>query len=84
MFLCCFQYVDPSPGPIVLKSSGKEIGQHEGVHNYTLGKRLAVPISNYQSHDGLFVSELDYKNQVVYVVSLSFLKTFLTYSVDIF
>ena len=50
--------------------SGRVIGEHSGIHNYTLGKRVAVPIESYQSHEGLFVSKLDYENQILYVVSL--------------
>ena len=64
------QYIEPTPGKIVHVESGRVIGEHSGIHNYTLGKRVAVPIENYQSHEGLFVSKLDYESQILYVVSL--------------
>ncbi|KAE9551772.1 hypothetical protein FO519_005009 [Halicephalobus sp. NKZ332] len=66
------EYIEPTPGPIVLVQSGRVIGEHSGIHNYTLGKRVAVPIGNYQSHDGLFVSKLDYENRTLYVCEGSF------------
>uniref|UniRef100_A0A7E4W4P3 tRNA-5-taurinomethyluridine 2-sulfurtransferase n=1 Tax=Panagrellus redivivus TaxID=6233 RepID=A0A7E4W4P3_PANRE len=64
------EYIDPVQGPIVLDSSSSHqtIGIHSGVHNFTLGKRVAVPIENYQSAAGLFVAKLDYATQTVYVV----------------
>uniref|UniRef100_A0A914Z6J0 tRNA-5-taurinomethyluridine 2-sulfurtransferase n=1 Tax=Panagrolaimus superbus TaxID=310955 RepID=A0A914Z6J0_9BILA len=61
------KYIEPQNGDIILASSGKAIGNHSGVFNFTLGKRISVPIENYQSHDGLFVSKIDPINQIVYV-----------------
>uniref|UniRef100_A0AC34Q9J9 tRNA-5-taurinomethyluridine 2-sulfurtransferase n=1 Tax=Panagrolaimus sp. JU765 TaxID=591449 RepID=A0AC34Q9J9_9BILA len=66
------EYVEPVPGPIILMNTGRQIGIHNGVHNYTLGKRVAVPVENYQSADGLFVSKLDFKNQIVFVCEGSY------------
>ncbi|KAH7726288.1 tRNA methyl transferase [Aphelenchoides avenae] len=59
------KYIDPVEGPIVDIDSGKTIGSHRGIHNYTLGKRLSV--AQFHTNEGIFVSRLDYVSQTVHV-----------------
>uniref|UniRef100_A0AC34G2E3 tRNA-5-taurinomethyluridine 2-sulfurtransferase n=1 Tax=Panagrolaimus sp. ES5 TaxID=591445 RepID=A0AC34G2E3_9BILA len=63
------KYIEPQNGEIILASSGKIIGKHSGVFNFTLGKRISVSSENYLSHDGLFVSKIDPINQRLFVHS---------------
>ncbi|KAI6214424.1 TRNA-5-taurinomethyluridine 2-sulfurtransferase [Aphelenchoides besseyi] len=63
------KYIPPKPGPIVEVESGMQIGEHRGVHLYTLGKRVSVDPLVYPNHDGVFVARCDAKNNILYVVS---------------
>lgn len=47
--------------------SGEKIGDHCGVHNFTVGKRLSV---GSKSHLGYFVQKLDGDNGIVYAVGV--------------
>ena len=38
------KYLAPKPGDIV-DTKGKVLGQHEGVHNYTIGQRKGLGIA---------------------------------------
>ncbi|VDL85137.1 unnamed protein product [Nippostrongylus brasiliensis] len=55
------QYIEPCPGEI-RTLSGKLLGRHEGVHHFTLGKR--IPIQG--CHLGYFVANIDSENRIVY------------------
>lgn len=56
------QYLAPKPGDIV-DESGKVLGQHSGIHNYTIGQRKGLGVA--ASHP-LYVIGLDVgRNQVV-------------------
>ncbi|KAK6051636.1 tRNA methyl transferase [Cooperia oncophora] len=60
------QYIEPCPGEI-LTLDGKHLGQHEGVHHFTLGKRIAIQ----GSHLGYFVARIDTDNRIVYACESS-------------
>tara|TARA_Y200000002_G_scaffold337714_1_gene306631 strand:- start:100 stop:1239 length:1140 start_codon:yes stop_codon:yes gene_type:complete len=53
------------PGKI-LDLQGKEIGQHEGIINYTIGQRKGIKIS---SHDPLYVVNIDADKNIIFVGS---------------
>jgi tRNA-specific 2-thiouridylase len=56
------KYLAPKPGPIVDRS-GRVLGQHNGIHHYTIGQRRGLGISAPQP---LYVVDIDPgKNQVV-------------------
>jgi len=38
------QYVPDEPGPIVRATDGKELGQHRGLHYYTIGQRRGIGV----------------------------------------
>ncbi|HEY9641807.1 MAG TPA: tRNA 2-thiouridine(34) synthase MnmA, partial [Coleofasciculaceae cyanobacterium] len=56
------KYLAPKPGDIV-DPSGKVLGQHDGIHNYTIGQRKGIGIAAPQP---LYVIGIDAaKNQVI-------------------
>jgi tRNA-uridine 2-sulfurtransferase len=56
------KYLDPKSGDIVDRS-GKVLGQHDGIHNYTIGQRKGIGIAAAQP---LYVIGIDAgKNQVI-------------------
>ena len=56
------KYLAPKPGDIV-DTAGKVLGQHEGIHNYTIGQRKGLGIA---APNPLYVVSLDVgRNQVV-------------------
>ncbi|KAL3312714.1 hypothetical protein Ciccas_008692 [Cichlidogyrus casuarinus] len=58
------QYIPAKPGPIQLLETGEVIGQHSGIHHFTLGQR--VPIERMQGP--FYVAKLDSVDQSVKVV----------------
>lgn len=84
------KYIPQADGHFVDVHNGKEIAniKHNGVHNFTIGKRIhfhGTKESNncrnnafslhYQipSSEGLYVADIDPVSQIVYVVSLNFI-----------
>ncbi|EYC43234.1 hypothetical protein Y032_0499g2563 [Ancylostoma ceylanicum] len=67
IFICGFQYIEPRRGEIITLD-GKHLGQHEGLHHFTLGKR--IPIQG--CHVGYFVAKLDAGSNTVYVCEGSY------------
>ncbi|KAK0397996.1 hypothetical protein QR680_002379 [Steinernema hermaphroditum] len=61
------QYIEPVRGPIVDKETGVTIGEHSGIHHFTIGKRVKIAPEQYQSADGLFVCSLDAETNSVFV-----------------
>ncbi|CAI2350468.1 unnamed protein product [Caenorhabditis sp. 36 PRJEB53466] len=55
------EYIEPKPGKIVL-SNGKTVGNHKGVHHFTIGKRINGQYLEERSHLGYFVSRIDAEN----------------------
>ncbi|VDM60901.1 unnamed protein product [Angiostrongylus costaricensis] len=65
------QYIEPRPGKIITLE-GKFLGHHNGVHHFTLGKRIAVQ----GCHLGYFVAQIDAEKDTVYAVRSSILQAF--------
>ncbi len=55
--------IKPSPGPIC-DQSGRTIGHHDGLHNYTVGQRSGLSVNSPQA---LYVIELDLQSNTVTV-----------------
>ena len=62
-------YIPAQKGKIVEISSGKVLGEHEGVYYYTLGQRKGLGIGGIKGLDshGFFVCKKDVKNNILYV-----------------
>ena len=60
----------PGPGEIVT-TSGKVIGQHQGIHRYTVGQRRGLGVS---AADPLYVVEVDAGREVGFVDQLAAVK----------
>ncbi|KAI6217043.1 TRNA-5-taurinomethyluridine 2-sulfurtransferase [Aphelenchoides fujianensis] len=63
------KYIPPKTGPIVEVDSNRTIGEHRGVHYFTLGKRVSVDPLRFPNHDGVFVVRCDIPNNILYVAS---------------
>lgn len=48
-------YVPDAPGPIVRASDGRELGQHRGLHFYTLGQRRGIGVPSNTDHEAYVV-----------------------------
>ncbi|ACB77104.1 tRNA 2-thiouridine(34) synthase MnmA [Opitutus terrae] len=48
-------YVPDAPGPIVRATDGRELGQHRGLHFYTLGQRKGIGIPSNTDHEAYVV-----------------------------
>ncbi|CAL2040436.1 unnamed protein product [Caenorhabditis brenneri] len=55
------EYIEPKPGRIVLKD-GRIIGNHHGIHQFTIGKRINGKYLEERSHFGFFVSDINPEN----------------------
>ena len=49
------QYVPDSPGPILRATDGKLIGEHRGLHYYTLGQRTGIGVPSNTDHQAYVV-----------------------------
>ncbi|KAF8176020.1 tRNA-specific 2-thiouridylase [Pholiota molesta] len=58
-------YITPNPGPIVDKLTGKVVGQHSGLWNYTLGQNARVPGMEQR----MFVGGKDVETNTIYLVA---------------
>lgn len=62
-----FQYVENKPGKFVDIDTGLQVGEHNGIHQWTLGQRsriAGVP-------QGYYIAEKDVSTNTIYVVSRS-------------
>ena len=48
-------YVPDAPGPIVRASDGRELGQHRGLHFYTIGQRRGIRVPSNTDHEAYVV-----------------------------
>ena len=48
-------YVPDAPGPIVRAADGRELGQHRGLHFYTLGQRRGIGVPSNTDHEAYVV-----------------------------
>uniref|UniRef100_A0AAF5I1R9 tRNA-5-taurinomethyluridine 2-sulfurtransferase n=1 Tax=Strongyloides stercoralis TaxID=6248 RepID=A0AAF5I1R9_STRER len=60
-------YIESNVGNMIEIESNKIITQHNGIHNFTIGKRVRLPTHIYQCYEGLFVSKVDSSTNTVYV-----------------
>ena len=58
------EYIKPRPGEI-RTFDGQVVGQHKGLHFYTIGQRRGIKIGGVGP---FYVAQFDYKNNVLYVV----------------
>jgi tRNA-specific 2-thiouridylase len=49
-------YVPPHPGPIVRATDGKVLGEHRGLHYYTIGQRRGIRIPSNTDHQAYVVT----------------------------
>lgn len=61
---CLASYIPAKSGPIVNKLTGKTIGEHTGLWNFTVGQNARVG----GLPEKLFVAEKDVKNNTIYLV----------------
>lgn len=64
------EYIEPKPGRILLKN-GSEIGNHHGIHQFTIGKRINGKYLEARSHLGFFVSHIHSDTGDIIAVSSS-------------
>lgn len=57
-------YIHPKPGAIINKLTGKEIGEHSGLWNFTIGQNARIP----GMPEKLFVVSKNIENNTIYVV----------------
>ncbi|GMT24168.1 hypothetical protein PFISCL1PPCAC_15465, partial [Pristionchus fissidentatus] len=62
------EYIESRCGFIIDAMKGTKVGEHNGVHNFTVGKRLSI---GPRSHLGYFVQSIDAATGVVYAVESS-------------
>lgn len=48
-------YVPDAPGPIIRATDGRELGQHRGLHFYTLGQRKGIGVPSNTDHEAYVV-----------------------------
>jgi tRNA-specific 2-thiouridylase len=49
-------YVPPHPGPIIRATDGKVLGQHRGLHYYTIGQRKGIGIPSNTDNEAYVVT----------------------------
>ena len=57
-------YIQPNPGSIIDKLTGKKIGEHSGLWNFTIGQNARIS----GMPEKLFVVSKDLDNNIIYVV----------------
>ncbi|EKM82332.1 hypothetical protein AGABI1DRAFT_67935 [Agaricus bisporus var. burnettii JB137-S8] len=57
-------YIPPKPGPIIDQTTGKAIGEHSGLWNFTIGENARIP----GMHTKMFVSRKDTMSNSIFVV----------------
>jgi tRNA-specific 2-thiouridylase len=58
------QFLTEAPGPILHAVTGKQLGEHKGTHNFTIGQRKGIGLA---SPEPLYVTDIDPTSRVVYV-----------------
>lgn len=56
-------YIEPTPGNFVCVESGSIVGQHDGIHCWTIGQRCHIP----GMHSAYFVAEKNVETQEILV-----------------
>lgn len=68
------QYIPNKPGPIVDISTSKIVGEHNGMHLYTIGQRHGIEINN----GPWYVARKDVSNNTLYIINRVFIHTTMT------
>jgi len=56
------QYIGEEPGPIVHALDGRVLGEHQGLHRYTIGQRKGIGIPSNQDNENYVVVGKDVEN----------------------
>ena len=60
------QFIEDSPGPII-NHDGKTVGEHRGLHRYTLGQRKGIGVPSNTDNKAYVVVEKDYDSNALHV-----------------
>ncbi|MGB0371603.1 MAG: tRNA 2-thiouridine(34) synthase MnmA [Opitutales bacterium] len=60
------QFIEDQPGPIV-NHLGKTVGEHRGLHRYTLGQRKGIGVPSNTDNKAYVVVEKDYESNTLQV-----------------
>ena len=59
-----FQYVDKKPGNFIDIDTDKVVGQHQGIHQWTVGQRANIAGKS----KAYFIAKVNVQNQDIHVV----------------
>ena len=60
------RHIPDSPGPVV-NAVGKVIGQHRGLHRYTIGQRKGIGLPSNTDHEYFVVAKKDFATNTLHV-----------------
>jgi tRNA-specific 2-thiouridylase len=60
------KHIPDHPGPIV-RADGKTIGQHRGLHRYTIGQRKGIGLPSNTDHEYFVVTKKDFSTNTLHV-----------------
>jgi len=63
------QYIPNNIGYIKLIETNEIIGEHYGLHRYTIGQRITPINTNYKSSKPLFIAKKDRIENIIYAVN---------------
>lgn len=66
------QYIPNNIGYIKSIETNEILGEHYGLHCYTIGQRIAPMNRKYKSVKPLFIAKKDLLNNIIYVVRIYF------------
>lgn len=59
-------YIEDKPGPII-NDRGLVVGEHKGLHRYTIGQRRGIGVPSNTDHQAYVVTELNFPNNALHV-----------------
>ena len=59
-------YIDDQPGPII-NDQGSVVGEHKGLHRYTIGQRRGIGVPSNTDHQAYVVTQLDFTQNALRV-----------------
>lgn len=63
------EYVPSEPGLIVNLESGKPLGEHQGIHHFTLGQRIVIDEKLNGKKEAFYVAKKDLVQKIIYAVA---------------
>lgn len=63
------EYIVQEPGVIVNLETDETIGEHNGIHHYTIGQKIAIDEKKNAKKQAFYVAKKDLDNKIVYVVA---------------